>query len=295
MCLTLKVRGKEGDAMGDEGDAVDAEYIENFCKEEAEKEYSGLEEHTQKEPTKPWIDGDSLRIVLDPEFPKIDRELQRRTKVQIYPENSPQQPLNIDIETLEYLLNVDLDMLLLYKYLTIEGSQQPAAGAIGIFNKEISIPLNGGSGAENILNLYGQTEHNEGTVRAIYGPKDSGLEQIMNELGEIERGLNEQDITVYKRTGGIVIDGVVLSPGEVRSVLDAAELYQLFEDGHSNAYDRKQQELPQPCADELRKNVLNPREGYKVTEVLKYPRNLFGVEAVRSPTEVESRPQMLDS
>jgi len=280
-----QARGKEGGTMGDEGgDELDpyVEYIRYFTEEQAEKDYSGLGDRVQKEPTTPWSDGGSLRIILDPEYPE---NVSRHTKVQIYSENNPQQPLNIDIETLEYLLNVDLEKLLLYKYLTTEGSQQSAAGATDIFNSKISIPLNGVSGAERTFNLHYQTNYEGGISKAIYGPEGSGIDQIMNELGEIERGLNEHGITIDKRTGGIVIDGVVLSPVAAGSVLEAAELYQLFEDGHSNPYGRKQQELPQPCADGLREYALaSNTKDYTVTEVevLKYPGDLFGVEAVRN-------------
>lgn len=233
-----------------------------------------------------YIDGDTEKEIIP--YPTD-------AKLQIYIDgDTDKKPLNIQKKTLEYLLNVDLEKLLLYKYLTTEGSQQPAAGATYIFNEEIRIPLNGGSDAERIFNLHHQAEYKEGEFRAIYGPEGSGIDQIMNELGEIERGLNEHGIRVDKRTGGIVIDDVVLSPGEVRSVLEAAELYQLFEEGHSNAYGRKQHEFLQPCVDKFGENVLTRDigKGYEVIEVFSYPGDLFGVKAIKSLPEAESLPQM---
>ncbi len=273
--------------MGDEGgEELDpyVKYIEDFYEDVARKDYSGLEGHTQREPAKPWSDeGDPLIVIPVPEYPET---------IQIYPENNSEQPLNVDIRTLKYLLNVDLDMLPLYKYLykypITEGSQQPVGEAAPIFNKEIRIPLNGGSDAEHTFNLYNQTEHQGGTVRAIYGPEKSRLEQIINELEEIERGLKEYGIDVDKRTGRIVISGVPLSPTEVRSILEAAESYQLLGGEHPTSVGSwEERKLPQPCIDIFGENALTQGiKGYKVIEVemLKYPGigNVFEVEATRN-------------
>lgn len=269
--------------MGDEGgEELDpyVKYIEDFYEEVARKDYSGLEGHTQREPAKPWSDeGDPLIVIPVPEYPET---------IQIYPENNSEQPLNVDIRTLKYLLNVDLDKLQFYKYLKTEGNPQSAAGAIDIFNEKITILLNGGSDREDIFNLHQQAEYEDGIVTAIYGPKESKLEQIMNELGEIERGLNKYGITVNKRTGRIVIGGVPLSPKEVRSILEAAESYQLLGGEHPTYVGGwEQRKLSQPCVDIFGENALTQGiKGYKVIEVemLKYPGigNVFEVEATRN-------------